>query len=274
MRISFLPFLPVFLTFTAPACMKLPETAVEQQDRPPLFVTWSNIEDLQEDVPINMKVKLTFNQPLDPGSLADTEITLESGGLTIGGRKKYDLMSRTLAFEPQASMRSNLWYKFVLKNAPFSIMGTSPQQDEINILFKTGDRISDDDPPAPPIVDFETGIYPVLSSSNCRCHATFHPMMGAQFVFAAPGEFLEGAVATESREWSTWKIIDPGRPEKSYLMYKLLGDERLGLPTITGERMPPGGLEDDERYGDLRQVPIETIETIGTWINQGAGSGR
>ena len=254
--------------------MKLPETAVEQQDRPPLFITWSNIEDLQEDVPRNMKVKLTFNQPLDPGSLSDTEITLESGGLTIGGKKKYDLMSRTLTFEPQANLRSNLWYQFILKKAPFSIMGTSPAQDEITITFKTGDHMSDDDPPAPPIVDFETGIYPVLSSSNCRCHGRIHPMMGIQFVYPEAGEFLEGAVATESREWSTWKIIDPGRPEKSYLMYKLLGDDRLGLPTITGERMPPKGLEDDERYGDLRQVPIETIETIGTWINQGAVSGR
>lgn len=245
------------------ACLKLPDKPVEQMDWPELFVTNSNITDRQLDVARNTTIRLVFNQPLDPESLDDTEIIIESGNLKMHGRKKYDLLTRTLTFEPNSDLRANLWYKFVLKKHPLSIMGTRPDQEEINILFKTGSYLSEEEPP-PETVNFEEEIFPLFGLANCFCHSSFNPMMGAQFIYETPREFLSSAVATESKEWKNWIIINPGRHEKSYMMYKLLGDDRLGLPTITGERMPPP---------PLQPLDFEAVEKIKDWIEQGAGSG-
>jgi hypothetical protein len=245
------------------SCLRLPDRSVEQRDRPPLLVTEANIIDRQENVPLDIRVRLVFNQPLDPVSLDATEITLESGALVVQGRKKYDLMTRALTFEPNATLRPNLWYTYRLVHPPYSIMGSAPADDEIALLFRTGDETGDDPPPDPPMVDFGTTLFPVFSG-NCYCHSQVNPLLGAQFSFETPGEFLHGAVAVESKEWRNWQIIHPGSHEKSYLMYKLLGDDRLGFPTITGETMPP--LPDPP-------LPIDTIGTIKTWIEQGAGSG-
>lgn len=248
---------------TLSSCLELPDRPVEQLDRPALIATGSNIQDLQENVPRDVHVELSFNQPLDPLSLEDTDISLESGELTVGGRTKYDLLRRTITFEPSNSLRGNLWYKFILKNPPYSIMGTASRQDEINILFRTGEELSQEEPPEPAPVDFETEIYPAFTA-NCTCHSRVNPLLDAQFVFGTPEEFLHGAVATGSKEWKSWQIISPGSHERSYLMYKLLGDERLGLPTITGERMPPP---------PTAALAMDTIETVKVWIEQGAGHG-
>ena len=245
------------------SCLKLPDSPVEQLDRPPLVVMGSNIEDLQENVPRDVRIELSFNQPLDPLSLERTDISIKSGELTVGGRTKYDLLRRTLTFEPSSNLRGNLWYKFVLKNPPYSIMGTASRQEEINMLFRTGEELSGEYPPAPAPVDFESEIYPAFTA-NCACHSQVNPLLDVQFIFNTPEEFLHGAVATDSKEWQNWQIISPGSHEKSYLMYKLLGDERLGLPTITGERMPPP---------PLAALAEDTIETVKNWIEQGAGRG-
>ncbi len=250
-------------TLSLPSCLELPDSPVEQLDRPPLIVMGSNIEDRQENVPRDVRVQLSFNQPLDPLSLEETDISLESGELTVRGRTKYDLLQRTLTFEPSSNLRGNLWYKFVLKNPPFSIMGTASRQDEINILFRTSEELSGEQPPAPAPVDFESEVYPAFRA-NCYCHSEVNPLLDVQLLFDTPEEFLHVSVATESKEWKSWQIINPGSHEKSYLMYKLLGNERLGLPTITGERMPPP---------PLPALAMERIETVKNWIEQGAGSG-
>lgn len=253
-----------FFSLTFLSCLDLPDEPIEQFDRPALIVTGSNIPDRQENVARDIRIKLTFNQPLDPASLDDSEIKIESGDLTASGRKKYDLLSRTLTYIPNRTLRPNLWYKFILKNPPLSIMGTLPWQKEINILFRTGDYLAEDEPPPPPTINFEEEIFPIFGA-NCFCHGAANPLLGAQYVFDTPEEFLGSTVATESKEWKNWKIINPGSHEKSYLMYKLIGDGRLGLPTITGERMPPP---------PLPGLAMDAIETIKTWIEQGAGSGN
>jgi hypothetical protein len=255
---------PIIAALSLPSCLELPGSPVEQMDRPPLIATGSSIDDLQENVPRDVNVRLSFNQPLDPLSLEDTEISLESGELKVGGRTKYDLLSRTLTFEPSSNLRGNLWYKFVLKNPPYSIMGTAPEQEEINILFRTGEELSGEDPPAPATVNFETDVYPAFTE-GCTCHGMPSPLLDVQLIFSTPDEFLHGAVATDSKEWKNWQIISPGSHEKSYLMYKLLGDDRLGLPTITGERMPPP---------PETALAMDTIATVKNWIEQGAGRGE
>jgi hypothetical protein len=245
------------------SCLNLPDEPVEKRSRPPLYVKESNITDRREDVARDIRVKLTFNQPLDPDSMNGVEMSIESGSLKTGGRKKYDLLTSTLTFIPNGTLRANLWYKFILKKPPLSVMGTRSKQDEINILFKTGTRLAQDEPPAPSAVNFADEVFPFFGA-NCRCHGSFNPLMGVQLVYDTPEEALAGAVDTDSKEWKNWKIIEPARHERSYLMYKLLGDDRLGMPTVTGDRMPPP---------PEPEIAMDAIEKIRDWIEQGAGSG-
>ncbi len=143
-------------------------------------------------------------------------------------------------------------------------MGTKIDQNEIHILFKTGERFSPGDPPPMPPVRFAEEIFP-LFNAGCRCHGAFNPFMNVRFVYDTPEEALAGIVENDSRQCENWKIIEPGRHEKSYLMYKLLGDDRLGSPTLIGERMPPP---------PESEIPLDIIEKVRNWIEEGAGSGQ
>jgi hypothetical protein len=59
-------------------------------------------------------------------------------------------------------------------------------------------------------------------------------------------------------------IVEPGKPEKSYLMQKMDGDVDCGVVKCTfddcGKGMPEG----------VKPLPQETRDTIRDWIQQGA----
>jgi len=72
----------------------------------------------------------------------------------------------------------------------------------------------------------------------------------------AAGRSYDQIVNVQSTENSTFDRIEPGDPERSYMVKKLRGD-----PGITGERMPldqPGGL------------PQEQIDGLIAWVRAGA----
>lgn len=249
--------LPVALVAAAlPACLFLPEHSVENQGREPLLVTSISVEEGQTDVPRNVSIEVTLNQPLDPASLSDADMSLTSGALTANANIRYDALRRTLIYDPRYELREELWYSFEIEAFPLSIMGTAYRGDPVEVRFRTGTHTI----PEPPLagVSFEEEVWPILS--GCACHDVETRFMDYVIVYDTPEEFLESSVATPSREWNDWLVIDPGHHESSYILYKLLGDERLGLPTIMGEVMPPGA-----------PLPMEDLETIRDWIEQGAG---
>ncbi len=72
----------------------------------------------------------------------------------------------------------------------------------------------------------------------------------------AAGRSYDQIVNVRSTENSTLDRIEPGDPERSYMVKKLRGD-----PDITGDRMPldqPGGL------------PQEQIDGLIAWVRAGA----
>ena len=247
--------------FYSQACLYLPDEPVEKKDFEPLIIEQSNLQDRMEDVVRDITVTFKFNQPLDPDSIEQTDISITSGKLTISGRKKYDLLSRTLTFIPDSILRENLWYKLIMKKPPLSLRGGYLKENQIEILFKTGVRFSDTQIQNPPQVDFSNEIFPIFKS-GCACHSTPNPSMGLRLIFESPSEFLAEGVDTNSKEWKGWKVIEPGRHERSYLLYKLLGNEKLGIEVLTGSKMPP--FEQEE-------VSLESLEKIRNWIEQGAG---
>jgi hypothetical protein len=241
----------------------LPDEPVEKKDFKPLIIEESNLQDRMEDVVRDINVTFKFNQPLDPDSIPETQISITSGKLTISGKKKYNLLTRTLTFIPDSILRENLWYKLIMKKPPLSLRGGYLKENQIEILFKTGVRFSDTQTQNPPQVDFSNEIFPIFQS-GCSCHSTPNPSMGLKLIFETPFEFLSEGVNTNSREWKGWKVIEPGRHERSYLLYKLLGNEKLGIEALTGSKMPP--FEGEE-------ISLESLEKIHDWIEQGAGKG-
>lgn len=108
--------------------------------------------------------------------------------------------------------------------------------------------------PAPASVSFARDIAPVLKVRCATCHLTGEEAGGLALHPKAARASLLARVATGT----TLHVVAPGKPEESYLLYKLLGThrERGGQ----GERMPFGA------------APLDAadIERIRRWIADGA----
>lgn len=109
-------------------------------------------------------------------------------------------------------------------------------------------------PPPPPdtLVSFAGDVRPILTGNGCTgCHppSSGYGVQSWQNVFG-PGD-----------EARTLDLLDvqPGKPESSYLIWKLEGPDRW--PKMIGSRMPPQGRD---------TVGTAEIATIRTWIRQGA----
>ena len=68
------------------------------------------------------------------------------------------------------------------------------------------------------------------------------------------GDFAERIVGVASEQRSDFKLVDPGNPNKSYLLMKVRGDDE-----IISQQMPPGN-----------PLPAEQVEIIRAWIASGA----
>jgi CHRD domain len=111
------------------------------------------------------------------------------------------------------------------------------------------------DPPAAAAeVSFAKEIQPIFTAS-CSCHSGRFASEGMNL---AAGQAIANIVNVPSSEARGVDRIEPGDPQKSYLLHKLLGTQR----TVggSGSRMPLGGspLSDDQ------------INKIRQWITQGA----
>jgi len=94
----------------------------------------------------------------------------------------------------------------------------------------------------------------VVFTPNCAvagCHSTLAPQQGMSL---AAGAAYGSTVRVPSVEFPGLNRVEPGSPDRSYLVKKLRGD-----PDITGVRMPDGGtLTPDE------------IQLVIDWVTRGA----
>ncbi|MBN1205889.1 MAG: hypothetical protein JXB05_13315 [Myxococcaceae bacterium] len=99
-------------------------------------------------------------------------------------------------------------------------------------------------------------VWPILQSSCGGCHGGANPQAGLDLLSADTWTRLQG----NSSQNLDLKLIDPGRPEKSYLWLKLAGDG-----SIFGSRMPL-----DPLGSGSRSLPQDQLDSIQTWILAGA----
>ena len=86
------------------------------------------------------------------------------------------------------------------------------------------------------------------------------PLVGRDFRAFEPRDGAWQRLQAFSSENPTLKLIDSGRPEKSYLWLKLAGDG-----SIVGSRMPL-----DPLGSGSRSLPQDQLDSIQTWILAGA----
>ena len=89
-----------------------------------------------------------------------------------------------------------------------------------------------------------------VSCAFSGCHSGGQPAAG----LSLEGDFAGRIVGVASEQRSDLKLVDPGNPDKSYLLLKVRGDDE-----IISQRMPPGS-----------PLSAEQVEIIRAWIAVGA----
>ncbi|HVN76702.1 MAG TPA: hypothetical protein VMT19_10330 [Thermoanaerobaculaceae bacterium] len=149
---------------------------------------------------------------------------------------------------PRGTAAASAWYRWGLT----SVMGAVAL-----VALGCGQRKLPFEPsvqPTPnPSATFSR-VQAVVFTPNCAvagCHSTLGPQQGMSL---AAGMAYGNTVRVPSVERPDLNRIEPGDPDRSYLVKKLRGD-----PDITGVRMPDGGtLTPDE------------IQLVIDWVRRGA----
>ena len=216
-------------------------------------------------------MRVRFDRLLAPSSIDRAQLRVTTGGLQSFGGLRYDVLRRELRFYPnQNDLRPGLEY---LLTVDVGLRGWDGSALAAPVIVRFRPTVREAVPPDP-LPSLVRDIAP-LFLQRCAasgCHGAASPAMGLDL--SSPRAIRATAVGIRARQrgdrslpealdprWSTLPRIDPGitagqgRPEYSYLVYKLLGDG-----PIWGARMPLGGdpLSDEE------------IRFVVDWVTAGA----
>ena len=89
-----------------------------------------------------------------------------------------------------------------------------------------------------------------MSCTFSGCHSGGEPAAD----LSLEGDFAARIVGVDSGQRPDFKLVDPGNPNKSYLLIKVRGDDE-----IVSQQMPPGA-----------PLSAEQVEIIRAWIASGA----
>lgn len=96
----------------------------------------------------------------------------------------------------------------------------------------------------------EVGQVFAVSCVFSGCHSGEQPAAD----LSLEGDFAGRIVGVDSGQRPDFKLVDPGNPNKSYLLIKVRGDDE-----IVSQQMPPGA-----------PLSAEQVEIIRAWIASGA----
>ncbi len=223
--------------------------------------------------PAGPPLSITFNRLLAPSTVHGGSVQVTSGAIGVFGGLRYDMVRRRVEFVPDArSFRRTIQYEFAI-NGVLRAWDGAALANPVTLRFSVGDAVPS---PVRPTRTLSGDVAPLLASrcATARCHVGAEPAMGLDL--SSPSAIARTALRVPSRErpapgpaaaapgdplWGAMLRIDPGvspqqgRPEYSYLMYKILGDG-----PVIGARMPPEGAPLTE----------EESAVVAAWIALGA----
>lgn len=217
-----------------------------------------------------------FDRRLAPDTVHRGSVRVESGGVPLLLSMHVDPIESSIVAVPLAggALEPNVLYRLTVADVR-SLEGI-PLEEPVTITFSTGTEEGEAPAPEKPTFASVEGIF----GAHCvghGCHGPDAPALGLDLSSAegvrrtAIGQPAEqtrvGAAGAEGvtvgRGLAGMPRIDvlaaTGRPARSYLLYKMLGD-----PLILGDPMPRLGA------GDAASLDEEDLRAIGAWILGGA----
>jgi hypothetical protein len=206
-------------------------------------------------LPRDGDVRLTVDAAIDPFSLLTSDVAIRSGDRELGGGLRYDPVWRELWIDPApARLDPEIDYLFRV-DGPTSFEGR--RLGPSTFWLRVVDELA---PPPPPPVPFEEV---ERALAGCvACHGPERAVLGldvtdlAGSAIGVPAEQVRAS--TFGPALTGLRRIEPGHPERSYLLYKMLGEG-----PIVGAPMGDGSAPDH---------PIDrlVIARVSTWIAEGA----
>jgi len=202
-------------------------------------------------------IRVRFSDHLDERSLRSGRLSLRSGSISLWVRSFYDPVRRDLVVWSSSTMRKYATWSFGIEEGVRGLDGGEVAAGQVT-SFRTGEQIGGEQPFER--LNYEDHVRPIFSSSCASCHGgPGQPIAGLALDDAAGvASTLLGAPA---EGWPGWKRAAPGRPGESYLLYKLIGDER-----IAGLRMP----RSFEGSGFAPPLAAAEQEAVADWLAGGA----
>ncbi|MEC7522743.1 MAG: Ig-like domain-containing protein [Myxococcota bacterium] len=216
--------------------------------------------------------RVFFDRPLFPNDVHRGRVSLQSGSRGVFLAPSFDPVERLLVVAPQATLDPAAVYRLELEG--LRDLGGRPM-DDLVITFETGEDASE--PPVEAPVAW-ADVAPIFAGcAESGCHDAEAPALGLDLSSAdAVARTAIGVPATQvaigAREDRVWYgaasldglaridvVAGRGRPARSYLIYKVLGD-----PHVAGERMPPA---------PAAALPPADLRRLANWILSGAPTG-
>jgi hypothetical protein len=216
----------------------------------------------QADVDRAAPQRLWFERRIQPESLLGAELSLTSGERVAGLRARVDVLQAALVVVPSTPL--DPYARWTLRASGLRDLDGQPCED-VEVSFRTGAL-------ATPEVAQPIDPMPALGLLAARCagcHSGPRAAMG--LVLDGPEGIERTALHIRARELGDVSSVDrptvglaglsriePFAPERSYLVYKILGDSHVR----NGPMPPPVD-------GGVALEPIE-VEQIVEWIAAGA----
>jgi hypothetical protein len=207
------------------------------------------------DVPVDKVIRVGFSDHVDGHSVRRSRFKLYSGPLSLWVMAYYDPVRQRLSVWPSAPMWKNSNWGLELLEGLTGLDG-SPVEPVLVTEFRTGAGGGDNLPF--PALNYEEFVKPVFDAHCATCHGGIGPM--AELDLSSADGIATTTLGVGSTGWPTWNRITAARPGESYLLYKIIGDER-----ITGAPMPRAWDESEP----AAPLHVEDQRAVVDWIASG-----
>lgn len=221
------------------------------------------------EVARNGELVLGFSDFPDPESLVFPNLSLGPRGDPARLNTEVRLVDRQLRLRPVVPLPAKTEIVLTLGRSVQSLAGR-PLAAEFQLVFRTAETLAPvAPPPLTPTLAQLLGTGGALANrcAQAACHsrvdgagmARHEPAAGLDFSLAP--DALRGLLLSGRRggtEGLLW--VEPGRPERSYLLRKLLAAQPQSFTRIIGSPMPLSGAA----------LSPDALRTIESWIRSGA----
>lgn len=254
----------ISLCVLASACDVAPPTS---RDGPRLVATSATAGDRGfAELTLGEPVSLWFDQPLWPRSINRATVTVQTGGISLTPRLRYEPVQHSVrVWVDPTEVRTDLEYELAVRAGITAWDGgVAPAQATFRLRFVSRTPIATRSP------SLRDEVAPLLRErcASGSCHGATQPAMGLDLSSAEA--IVRTTVGVSSRLWSGsggggefyWSgmsLVERGAPGESFLLYKLLGDG-----PVRGALMPRGAASLDGA----------SLQLISDWIADGARDDR